>query len=150
MIPSKEKLEEIIKELARIMRIQDWGIDFQLINKYEMEDESGSRDNVADCMRNRKLKYAQISLNIDSEQLNKDWYEAIVHEMYHIVTDDWHYHATGILDFVKDEITHTNLDNTMNIYYERTMEVLAKGFVNAYPVSNFVKEDEGKLLNDKM
>lgn len=142
MLPSKEKLEIIKNSLAKIMRILDWDIDLSLITKLEMKEETGSKSDVACCMRNRKLKYAMISLNIDHVQINDDWYQAIVHEMYHIITDDWHYHATGLLDFIKDETANTNLDNTMNVYYERTMEVMSKGFVNAYPVTNFIKESE--------
>jgi len=149
LLPQKEKLEEIVKSLAKIMRVQDWDIDLSLITKLEMQEESGSKNDVACCMRNRKLKYAMISLNTDHVQIKEDWYQAIIHEMYHIITDDWHYHATGILDFVKDESTNTNLDNTMNVYYERTMEILAKGFVNAYPVTNFIKEgnNDAKEIN---
>lgn len=142
MLPPKEKLEEIVKSLAKIMRIQDWDIDISLIGKLKMQEESSSKSNVACCMRNRKLKYAMISLNIDHVQIQDDWYNAIVHEMYHIITDDWHYHASGLLDFIKDETTSDIMENSMNVYYERTMEVLAKGFVNAYPVTNFIKEDE--------
>lgn len=148
MLPSKEKLEEIVGKLAKIMRVLDWKIDVSLIGKLEMKEESGSSNDVACCMRNRKLKYALISLNVDHIQIQDDWYNAIIHEMYHIITDDWHYHATGILDFVKDETTNTNLDNTMNVYYERTMEVLASGFVNAYPVENFVN-DKDVMTNEK-
>lgn len=127
------------------MRIQDWDIEFKLFNKFEMQDETGSRNDVADCYRNRKIKYARISLNTDSWQNNKEWYEAIVHEMYHIVTDDWHYHAHSLLDFIKDEVANETMDNIMNVYYERTIEVLAKGFVNAYPSTNFIKEECDEL-----
>jgi len=137
MIPAKETLDQIVKKLAEIMRIQDWDIELNLVNKFEMQDETECRTDVAACSRNRKLKTARIIINTDAEETETEWYETIIHEMYHIVTDDWHYHTHGLLDFVKDELTRENLDNTHNTYYERTIEILAKGFANAYPVSNF-------------
>jgi len=139
LLPPKEKLEEIVKGLAKIMRIQDWDIELKLVNKYEMQEETEDKDNIAACYRNRKLKNATIWLNMDKDQEN-NWYLNIVHEMYHIVTDDWHYHVHSLLDFIKDESTNQILGNIMNIYYEQAIEVIAKGFTNAYPATNFIKE----------
>ncbi len=141
MLPSKEKLEEIVRELARIMRVQDWDIEIVLANKYQIQEEVGGQENVAGCYRNLMLHLAKIYLNTDSPEID-EWYSSIVHEMYHIVTQDWHYQSKALLDFISDETTRENHKNSLDIYYEKTIEMLAKGFVNAYPVTNFIQESE--------
>lgn len=52
MIPSKEELEQITRKLQKIMRIQDWEIEIKLCTAKEMEEESGSYDNLGNAYRN--------------------------------------------------------------------------------------------------
>jgi hypothetical protein len=142
MIPSKEKLEEIIKELQRILRIQDWDIKFEYVSEAEARDLYG-----ADCcggnLRHRDCSESKIIINRDNNRIKDEkgyWYHTLVHELYHIVTDDFIYTIDDIMPHVKDEYLRKELNETKNVKYEHLVNRLAQGFVNAYPVTNFIKE----------
>lgn len=139
MLPSQEKIEEIIKALAKIMRIQDWDIALEYCGDRRMEELSGGY-NYACCERNLRLHYATIYINKDHSGVD-EWYETVVHELYHIVTNDWHYHAISLLDFISNEATRDKERNMLTNYYEKTIEDMSRGFVNAYPVTNFIKDE---------
>jgi hypothetical protein len=134
-MPTKQQIEAIIKELQRILAIPHWEILFDFCDKYKMKDLTGDGDNWASCNRNMQRNCAHIHLNVDADK--EEWYDSIVHELYHVVTQDWCYHSRALLDYVTDDTTHTKEENGLNIYYESTIDRLTRGFVNAYPVSNF-------------
>jgi hypothetical protein len=138
MIPSKEKIEEIIKELQRIMRIQDWDIEFDFCGDKKIQELTGDFY-YACCERNIKLCKATIYVNKDHEGID-DWYPTLIHEMYHIVTNNMYYHAISLLDYISDGVARDKESNMFKNYNENMVELLAKGFVNAYPVTNFIKE----------
>jgi hypothetical protein len=135
MIPDKSKIEEIIKELQRILRIQDWDIMFEYCNSRKII-ELTSGINYACCDGDMKLHKATIYINKDHEGID-EWYNSLVHELYHLVTRNLEYHMKALLDYIKDETTETKERNCLGIYYEQLVEDLAKGFVNACPVTNF-------------
>lgn len=136
MLPTKEQIEAIIRELQKILNIQQWEITFYFCDKYKMKDMSSDESNWAACKRNMQRNCAQIYLNTECDGLS-DWYDSIVHEMYHIVTQDWNYHSKALLDYVPEGAAYDKEENMLNIYYESSIDRLAQGFVNAYPVSNF-------------
>jgi hypothetical protein len=140
MIPSKEKIKEIIKSLQRILKIQDWDIDFDFCGDKKIQELAGDFY-YACCERQMRLHKATIYINKDHNGID-EWYSTLVHELYHIVTQNWHYHAKSLLDYIADETTKSKESEMLANYYEQTIEDLAKGFVSAYPVTNFTKEVE--------
>ena len=140
MIPSKEKIEEIIRELQRVMRIQDWDIDFDYCNSRKIMELTGEI-NYACCEGNMKLHKATIYINKDHEGIG-EWYSSLVHELYHLVTNNLEYHMKALLDYILEETTQTKERNCIKIYHEQMVEDLTRGFVNAYPVTNFIKEGD--------
>ena len=127
----KEVIERTIKEWAPMMRIADWDIEFRFVNARELREAlEGKEGTVAYCRRNRLLKYATIEIDEDHKEVKKDWQLVLAHEMFHIVTDEFHYHASCLLDFVAEDAYKT-FENQLDMYYERLVEDLAKAFVAA-------------------
>jgi len=129
-IPTEEQVKATIKEWASMMKVADWQIDFAFVNHLELKETTGKEGNVASCRRNRLLKQALIEIDPDHYDTKKDWEQTLAHEMYHVVTDDFHYHASCCLDFSPEE-AHDTFENQINMYYERLVDDLAKGFVSA-------------------
>jgi hypothetical protein len=135
MIPDKNKIEEIIKSLQKILKIQDWDIDFDYSGERKMQELTDGH-NYACCERNIRLHRATIYINKDHEGID-EWYPTLIHELYHIVTQGAHYHSKSLLDYITDETTRNKESEMFTNYFEQLIEDLAKGFANAYPVSNF-------------
>jgi predicted metal-dependent peptidase len=133
---TKEQIEAIIKELQKILRIQDWDITFEYCGDKKMQELTGECTYCGCCDRDIKLKRAKIYINKDHEVIN-EWYPTLVHELYHIITNDVHYLAGSLLNYVADEATRGKECDVFNNYMEQMIEILAKGFVNAYPASKF-------------
>jgi hypothetical protein len=135
-MPTKEQIEQIIKELQRIMRILDWDIGIEYTNQYEVKHlmNSDNLDTAMMCERYRLRKEARIYVNVDHLALPTDWYECIVHELYHIVTGE-------ICDIADDLMDEINISETTRRQKKQSTEVmvvhLAKIFTSLYPVSNF-------------
>ena len=136
MIPDKVKIEAIIKELKPILRLMNWEIDFDFCDEYRMKDLTGDGDNLAACSKNLNINYAHIYMKPDGKQA-EDWYNTLVHELYHLVTSDWKYHASSMLNYVKDEAAHDKENNMLTAYYEQATDSLARIFCTVYPVTNF-------------
>ena len=135
-VPSEAIVNEVIREWASMMRIADWQIDFAWATDLEIKDRcNGKAGNVAICSRNRLLKQALIEINPKQYDTEKDWQHVLAHEMYHIVTDDSQYHASCLLDYVPEE-TYKTFENQLDMYYERLVDDLAKGFVAALRKEN--------------
>lgn len=143
MLPSKEKIVEIIKELQPILRITNWEIDFDYCDKYRMKDLTGN-ENVGACDNNLTVNYAHIYINTDSGQTN-EWYETLVHELYHLVTNDWRYHARSMLDYVQGETAHNKEENMLTAYYEQATDNLGRIFCKVYPVTHFIPEEVSSI-----
>jgi ubiquinone biosynthesis protein Coq4 len=143
MMPDKVKLEEIIKELQKIMRIQDWDIEVVYTNQYEVKHlmKSDDLDTAMMCERYRLRKEARIYVNVDHSALPTHWYESIVHELYHIVTGE-------ICDITDDLMDEINISETTRRQKKQSGEVmvvhLAKIFTSLCPVTNF----EGVIPNE--
>ena len=138
MIPSKEKLEEIVKELQKIMRIQDWDIEVKLCTAKEMQRDTGDFENMGEAFRNIRHKYSVIRLNAQDEDNEKEWYHTLVHELKHVQTTEFIYVFQKIFDNLEMP------DNVRKVYreqvddlYEQWMNVCAREFITMYPESRF-------------
>lgn len=125
-----EQVIATIREWASMMRIADWQIDFDFSSHLELKERTGKDNSVASCSRNRLIKQALIEIDPDHRETKDDWQKVLAHEMFHIVTDDFQYHAACCLDFVPEE-AHETFENQLDMYYERLVDDLAKGFVMA-------------------
>jgi hypothetical protein len=138
MLPSKEKIEEIIKGHQKIMRLQDWTIELYLVNQYEMKDtmKADHFDHIGSCKRFPNQRLAHIRLNIDHSKIDDCWYDTVVHEMLHIYTCVLEDIAANCMD--RDDYSYKHFEyetEGVNIAFERI-------FVSLYPVTNFIKEVE--------
>jgi len=139
LLPSKEKLEEIVKPLAKIMRIQDWDISLDYIGQYEMKHifNSDNLDTAMMCERFRLRKEAVIYVNQDHTGLDEHWEESIVHELYHIVVAD----ISDMADDLMDEVDAPAIVKRQKMQSVETMVVnLAKIFCSVYSVKDLMKE----------
>ena len=139
MLPSRKKLEEIVKSLAKILRIQDWDISIEYISQYEMKHifNSDNLDTAMMCERHRLRKEAIIHVNIDHTGQNEHWEESIVHELYHIVLAD----ISDMADDLMDEADSPSIVRRQKMQYvETTVVNLAKIFCTVYSVKELLKE----------
>jgi len=141
LIPEKSKLEEITKELQKIMLIQHWDIELEYVDKYKMKDlfSANNFDTIMMCERYRLRNEATIYINSDHLALETQWYESIVHELYHVVTGG----MSDITDDLLDEIGAAEIIRRHKRECNETTVVnLAKIFINVYPATNFIKDSE--------
>ena len=139
MLPPKEKLEEIVKSLAKILRIQDWDISVKYISQYEMKHifNSDNLDTAMMCERYRLRKEAVIYVNVDHTKLVDEWEESIVHELYHIVVAD----LSDMADDLMDEADSPTIVRRQKLQtVETTVVNLAKIFCSVYSVKELMKE----------
>jgi hypothetical protein len=137
MIPSKEKIEEIIKELQKIMRIQDWCIAFDLLGNKEFAERYGEKEQAYNCI-NRLLDYSYITINKD---ITSDWYVSLVHELIHLVCDPLETAGTMAYNMAAKN-NQRCVEDVMKVSIERSVERMAKIFCTVYPVTNFIKEGD--------
>jgi len=135
-MPTKEQIEQITKELQKIMRIQDWDITPEIVNSREM-DGIVKYDYVPGgyCHKNRHFKTADIYLN--KEHTDNDWYYVLVHELYHVVFEDSDNFWDNEVERAIEEDRLSELNKKHDFYVERLICDLTRQFVSLYPVSNF-------------
>ncbi|MDD5064949.1 MAG: hypothetical protein PHQ35_09380 [Phycisphaerae bacterium] len=143
MFPSKEKIEEIIMELQRIMRIQDWNIDLKILTELEMLDYDGDKKTGAVTSDYEDRNLIIIRFNKDLEQNQYDnWYNVIIHELKHVQSMKYYNRVYENMKFIKDEELRKELEKQQDIFYEALIDRQAREFEALYPVTNFIKEDE--------
>ena len=137
MIPDKVKIETIIKELQKMMRIQDTSIQFEFKNAIEMYKHTNDNTTLAQVDFDRKHSLVRMCMNSEPDHCDGlgygDWYYEIMHEMYHIVTDEF-------MTFIKP-LMDGNLEGRFKEVFEeqeeRLISRLADIFITTYPVTNF-------------
>jgi len=126
-IPEQPKLDEIVKKLAEILRIQDWDIDVHVLSGYEMAKHEPNDDSTVRglAIRDIRINKAEIYLNWENML---DWYQTLVHEMIHVQTTMMCITATAYF---------TENHSYFNDIYESMVDKQAVMFVKLYPVTNF-------------
>jgi hypothetical protein len=135
-MPTKEQIEAIIKELQPILRLTNWEIDFDYCDKYRMKDITNMDNCCGVCDGDLTTNSAHIWID-EGHRLIYEWYETLVHELFHLVTNDWRYHGKSLLDYVENETAHNKESNMFTAYYEQATDSLARIFCTVYPVTNF-------------
>jgi hypothetical protein len=148
MIPDKSKIEEIIKELQKIMRIQDWDIDLKILSRLEMFDYDGDKDAGGITTDYEERNLIIIRINKDMEQNEYDsWYHALVHELKHVQSMKYYNRVFENMKFIKDADLRKELKRQQDIFNEALIDKQAAEFVSLYPVTNFIKEGESNGAN---
>ena len=133
MIPDKNKIEAIIKELQKIMRIQDWDIDFEIVNQNEMKGLQHGEILQGTNLITRTLKRCTTYINKNDTE---NWYQTLCHELMHVVTDPILWQESLLYQFLP-KAHREALDETFMTAVEQSVDELSKVFISLYPVSNF-------------
>jgi hypothetical protein len=139
MLPNKVQMKVIVEHLQKVLHIQDVDITLNYVDQYKMKClyNADNYDTAMMCERLRLRKEAVIYINVDHQCNETDWYDSIVHELYHIV--DWD--LSDLVDDLLDEIDSSEVLRRHKKEVNETMVVkLTKIFTNIYPVTNFIKE----------
>jgi hypothetical protein len=129
-IPSEEKLNEITKKLAEILRIQDWDIDIKTAKPLEMEEIGGYYNDQGAVNIDYIHKFAKVRIGKDSVL---DWYKTLFHELLHI-------QDASFYQYLKSNCDADN-DSYLTKIGEQRINELAKSFISIYPVTNFIKDE---------
>ena len=134
--PNIDTLEKTIKVLQRIMRIQDWNIDVELISSREMVSKYPDKaDFHTQAMSDRNLRRncAAISMNKD-DICDEDgtWYDTLVHEMLHV-------QETEYLNTAKAYMSENG--TFFQTIHEQYIDKLQKMFSYVYPLEKFMKDN---------
>lgn len=126
-IPEQPKLDEIVKKLSEILRIQDWDIEVHVVSGFEIAKHVSDSDstNQGVSVRNMHLNKACIYLNRDNCE---DWYETLIHELLHVQTTLFIYTAES---YIKEKSSF--LDTIYESFIDRQAMIISK----LYPVTNF-------------
>lgn len=125
-MPTKEQIEAIIKELQKIMRIQDWDIELKLLTGLEMAKQNDDELDVdGDCYRDLNHNRAIISIN---KEICNDWYYTLVHELLHIQSTLLHVTANAYMGEKHSYFT---------VIYENFNDTVTRMFISLCPVTNF-------------
>lgn len=134
--PNKDTLEKSIKVLQKIMRIQDWNIDVELISSREMASKYPDKaDFHTQAMSDRNLRrnYAEISMNKDNIcDEGETWYDTLIHEMLHV-------QETEYFNTVKAYMSENG--TFFQTIHERYIDKLQKVFSYVYPLEKFMKDN---------
>lgn len=136
-MPNKEQIEAIIKELQSICRIQDWDIKLHMKNDEEM-DSICKRDFIPAgyCTRYREHRLARIYLNHEAWEYKEDWYAVLVHEIHHVIFDEFQYCCENLFDYIP-EGAKSNLESDFDVQKERIVCQITRIFCKTYPATNF-------------
>lgn len=139
MLPSKESLDKILKQLQSVMRLQDWDIDIEVINDREMDSVAKQNNYIpgGHCLKNRYYKTATISINKDWDEINEEWYMVLVHELHHVQAEEMdNYFDNYILPCVKED-KKDEIETGNDFEKEKLNCRLTREFCNAYSIDNF-------------
>lgn len=135
-IPDKDILQESIKVLQKIMKIQDWDIDVELVSGREMVNkypDDADYNTQAMSDRNLRRNYALISINKENVcDVDENWYDTLVHELLHV-------QETEYLHAVESYMSE-NGTFFQNIH-EQYIDKLQKMFKKIYPLQQFMKDN---------
>jgi hypothetical protein len=141
-MPTKEQIEAIIKELQKIMRIQDWGIGADIVNQNEMKGLRRGETPQGTNLITRCLKRCTIYINKDDTE---NWYQTLCHELMHVVIDPILWQESHLYQFLPKRYQEP-LDETFMTALEQSVDELSKMFISLYPVTNFdhILKEESK------
>jgi Zn-dependent peptidase ImmA (M78 family) len=124
-------VESMIIDLQKIMRIQDIDIFYFLKDNKGMERKTGSIDSLGYCEVHRTRNIAFIFINTELDENNDSWFETLIHELYHVVTDPLSFHTEGLTEQLRDKQAVEYKQKETETRIESLVEKLSQIFVNA-------------------
>lgn len=137
-IPSQERLEEIVKKLQAILRIQDWDIEINVLSGKEFTKKHDKSDQAHNHLV-RLLNSSYIDINKDE---TKNWYISLLHELLHLAFDSIDYTSSIVYNLTSGKAQKC-LEDVLLISMEQTVEKMARILADIYPVTNFISEGGG-------
>lgn len=126
---SYKACESFVKEWQKKLNIQDWEIRLEFLSANEVAKNMDSDEYNAFCTRTISSKYAVISINCESPQINDALETTLLHELLHIVFDEYQTFSEAA---IKDNDYALSM---VKMKMEQTIESLAK------TLTNFIKDD---------
>lgn len=143
-------LNGLAKDLAVLMRIQDWDIFVFPANGKRMVEEGLRIGVCGECSRDFKYHVARILLNHEHDEMqaplvNEEatigWMPTLIHELYHIVITPLDTKNYLSLEFISDDKSRKIMDEEISLGVEQVVCHLVKIFFRMYS-----KEDLNALL----
>lgn len=129
--PTADHLQkEVIPDLQRKMRLQDWDVICEYTDADGMEEEECARTAYGLGIRDRLLRRLTIKLNTDSEKGAAEWYDTVVHEMMHTLTTDYLGAVRNALAQLPKAVRKA-VEEELGDQYEIMVESMVRAFVNA-------------------
>lgn len=133
MIPEIEIVKATAQKLQKVLRVQDWDIQVEILNDKEM-DSTCKRDYIPSgyCSRNRYFKNCTISL---LKTMLDDWYETLVHEMVHVIQEDMsNWVDNRLIPSISDKAVSDAADKDFSFYNEQLCCYITRIIVSLLPL----------------
>ncbi len=117
-------LKEAHDYWAKVLRIQDWEITTEVISREKMHHEMNKDGYVGYCNHDRVHKEADIAL-LEDKAKEDDF----VHEMLHVVFDDFQTRAHNAVELVESAKAREALTRELNESLERTINQISKALL---------------------
>ncbi len=144
MIPERDTLERIIKDLQPKMQIADWDIKLKLLSAGQMAKEEDDIDTLGSSYRNMRRNDAIIRINKEDEEHNNntdEWYVTLLHEMDHIQSTEFIIYSRTLFDLLDvSEEKKKALQKHFDTLYEQLTHKRARTLAAILPVTNFISE----------
>ncbi len=121
----KERLEQDVRFWARILRLEDWDIEVEVISADRMAVEMGEKTQ-AYIERDRVRKCAIIKVKEGGTELDHD----LVHEIVHILMDEFQAKALLAIDLIESATAREALQREVRESLERTINQIVRALLS--------------------
>ena len=128
-----DKVVKVAGELVKIMSLQDWTISIDILDKEEFIEAGGAEDELGFNMYVPSYFLSDICIN---KEYVSDWYETLVHELYHLKVRESIDFSKMLIQQHKGRTKKTYKDKIKELE-ERLVSQMTSIFVSVYPQSNF-------------
>ncbi len=125
-------VEKTVAEWVQLLNIADWKIELKFVTPEEMAEIAETGDCIVDCIKDRVKKHAEICVNFECDEIQEgdDWKSLLASTLISIAFDELMFHTDCLVDVVPEGIRDT-MSEQLDVYYERTVNNLANGFLAA-------------------
>jgi hypothetical protein len=133
-------LELLTKDIQSLFRIEDWDTEVIPCTVQEMEEMGEDPEYAGLCIKDRPSKFAKILINLEHKCMatDDDWFDVYIHEVAHILTDDFEIAMENLVDLVPKNVKET-LEAQNELHYERHNQMVTRALVNALGVDYYKK-----------
>ena len=125
---NQSNLDQLISELQILMCLQDWRIRAEIVTPAEMKLYDDNEDYLATVNKHRAHMSALIRVSNDGNyDFSDDWVQSVIHEMVHILVDDY-------IRWVEYKVGPDMDDDYPNTLKEKMVDTIARSIYNAWNV----------------